>query len=253
MYMRKMIAILILMVSISSLASAQMMGGSLSEADQLFEQGKEKKALDKYLEVLDISPNNYDALCQASLLYARIGNRKDDYEKKKEYFNSAKDYAKKALNVDSTDAQSNYVMSVAMGRMALIVGARERVKASKDIRKYAQRALDYEPEHAGAWYVMGRWHYKVANLNFAERSAANLLFGGTPEGASTQKSIECFQKAVKHRPDYMLNPFELAETYRKLDQYDKAKKYYKKVTNMEPVTPDDPGMIKQAKEHLANL
>ncbi len=243
----------IIMLFFAGSASAQMMTGDLSKANELFDQGKEEKALDKYLDVLDISPTNYEALCQASLLYARIGNRQDEYEKKKEYFNKAKDYAKKALNVDSTDAESNYVMSVAMGRMALIVGARERVKASKDIRKYAQRALDYEPEHAGAWYVMGRWHYKVANLNFAERSAANLLFGGAPEGASNQKAIECFEKAVQYRPDYMLYPFELAETHRKLGNSDKAKKYYKKVVEMEPETPDDPGMKKEARDHLEDL
>ena len=253
MHINRIAPFLMILLLIAGPASAQMMTGDLSKANKLFAKGEEEKALDKYLEVLDISPTNYEALCQVSLLYARIGNRKDDDDTKKEYFNNAKDYAKRALNVDSNDAESNYVMSVAMGRMALIVGPRARVKASKDIRKYAQRALKYEPKHAGAWYVMGRWHYKVANLNFAERSAANLLFGGTPAGASNQKAIECFEKAVKYRPDYMLNPFELAETHRKLGNYDKAKTYYKKVVEMEPETPDDPGMQKEARDHLEDL
>lgn len=241
----------LLLMLISMTASAQLMTGELTQARKLEKQGKEKEALNKFQEVLEISPNNYEALWQTSFLYSRIGNRKEDHDTKVEYFNKAKEYAKRALEVDSSDPESNYVMSVAMGRMALIVGARERVKASKDIRKYAKRALEYNPEHAGAWHVLGLWHYKVANLNFAERAAANMLFGGAPEGASEEKSIESFQKAIQYDPDFMLYYYDLADTYSKMGKNDSAKKYYRKVVDMKSVTPDDPGMKKDAREFLA--
>ncbi len=226
---------------------------TLQKANQLFSEYKEPQALDAYLSVLKSEPENYKALWNASYLYSRIGNRFDEKKKKVEYFNKSRELAEKALKVDSTDANSNFAMSVAMGRMALISGAKARVAASSDIKYYAEQALKYDPHHAGAWHVLGRWNYKVANLNFAEKLAANLLFGGLPKGASDQNAINDYKKAIEYDGNTMMYYIDLAKVYQSEDQNQEAIETLHKMLQLNPKTPDDPEFVKEANQMLKKL
>ncbi|MDZ7680570.1 MAG: hypothetical protein U5J63_02385 [Fodinibius sp.] len=163
-------------------------------ADSLYDAFAEEQALDRYKQLLEAKPNNYRALWRTSFLYSRVGNRLDDKDDQRKYFNQAIDYAEQALQVDSTDSQSNFVMAVAMGRKAIISGARERVAASRAIKKYADRAIQYDSTNAGAWHVLGRWNLKVANLSWIERAAANTLFGVSPAMPATKKQLNTSQE-----------------------------------------------------------
>lgn len=192
------------------------------KADSLFNNNKEKESLELYRQILEQQPKDYTALWRSSLLYSRIGNRFDDEEKQENYFNKAIDLAERSLQVDSSDTHSNYVMAVAMGRKALISGSRERVAASRAIKKFADRALSYDSTNAGAWHVLGRWHFKVANLNWIERAAANTLFGGIPGDASNKKAAEYLAKAINLNEDYLLYYYDLAQVYVELGQEKKA-------------------------------
>ncbi|HKJ31122.1 MAG TPA: hypothetical protein VKA34_04800 [Balneolales bacterium] len=225
----------------------------LRNARELKESYNEPQALDTYLKVLRIDSTNYEALWNASFLYSRIGNRFKDKNKQKEYFHKAKDLAERALKVNSRDTESNFVMSVAMGRMALISGPKARVAASNDIKHYAEQALKYDSLHAGAWHVLGRWNYEVANLNFAERMAANLLFGGLPKGASDKNAIEDYKKAITYDGSNILYYRDLAIVYRKEDQDQKAIETLNKLLSLSPKSPDDPKYIKEAKKMLKKL
>ena len=224
-----------------------------SRADSLYTSYHEQEALEVYKKVLERAPEDYTALWRTSFLMSRIGNRQEEKDAKKSYFNRAKAYAQKALEVDSTDAESNFAMAVAMGRMALISGARDRVAASRDIKKYAERALKYDPDHAGALHVLGRWHLKVANLNFAERMAANVLFGGVPKGASEEKAVEYLERAVSLKPNFILYRYDLARAYDETGQEQKALSTLNKALTLEPRTPDDPGILKECLELMDDL
>ncbi|HYD90180.1 MAG TPA: hypothetical protein VEA37_01695, partial [Flavobacterium sp.] len=225
----------------------------LKEAERLENNMQEEAALKKYLEVLNEDPKNYEALWHTSLLYSKIGNRKDNEDEKISYFNKAKDYAQRALNVNPNDAESNFVMSVAMGRMALIVGAEERVAASRDIKKYADKAIKLNPKHAGAYHVLGIWNFKVANLNWAERVAANMLFGGIPEGASNEEALRNFKKAIQLGPDYMLYYYDLGKFYDETDDEAKAIETFEKLLAMPIATQDDNRIKQRSRERLDDL
>ncbi len=226
---------------------------TLQKANQLFSEYKEPQALEAYLSVLKSEPDNYTALWNASYLYSRIGNRFDEKKQKVEYFKKAKELAERALKVDSTDANSNFAMSVAMGRIALISGAKARLAASSDIKYYAEQALKFDPHHAGAWHVLGRWNYKVANLNFAEKFAAKVLFGGLPKGASDQNAIYDYKKAIDYDGNTLMYYIDLAKVYQTEDQDQEAIKTLQKMLQLQPKTPDDPRFVKEANQMLKKL
>lgn len=247
------LSLLLFAFSVAAFAQENNVNVALQNANQLFSEHKESQALEAYLAVLKTEPQNYAALWNASYLYSRIGNRFSEKKKKIEYFNKAKELALKALDVDSTDANSNFAMSVAMGRIALISSPKARVAASSDIKHYAEQALKYDPHHAGAWHVLGRWNYKVANLSFAEKLAANLLFGGLPKGASDKNAINDYKKAIEYDGNDMMYYIDLAKVYKTENQDQEAIQTLQKMLRLQPVTPDDPGFVKEAHKMLKKL
>lgn len=225
----------------------------LAHADSLFNNYEQQEALDAYKQILQDDPENFSALWHSSLLYSRLGNEFDDDDKKKEYFNKAKEQAQAALDVDPQHTQSNFVMAVAMGRMALIVGAKARVAASRDIKEYAERALKADSSNAGAWHVLGRWNYEISDLNFAERLAANVLFGGIPEGASNENAVKDIKKAIKLNPDMVLYYYDLAKAYEALDQEDEAIATCREALQKPSHAPDDDKVKDGCRELIEDL
>lgn len=222
-----------------------------SSASKLKAIYSEPAALAQYMKILEMAPNDYEALWNTSFLLSKIGNRVDDDEQKSKYFTKAKELAEKAIKANSNDAEGYFVMSVALGRIALIAGARERVAASKSIKEYAQVALKYDGQHAGAWDVLGRWNYKVANLNFAEKAAADMLFGGAPRGASNENAVNCYRNAIKYSPGYILYYRDLAEVLLAMEAWGECKKTINEGLALKSVTPDDDKNKQEMKEMLA--
>lgn len=242
----------LLLLGIPLLLSAQQVTSIEQRADSLYQAFEEEKALKLYQKILENNPEDYRALWRASFLYSRIGNRLEKENEQREYFNRAIKLADRALKVDSTDAESNFVKAVAMGRKALISGARERVAASRAIKKYADRAIKYDSTHAGAWHVLGRWHYKVDNLNWIERAAANALFGGIPE-ASSKKAKEALEKAISLNGDYILYYLDLAKVYRGLGREKEAISTCKTALQKPLLTPDDEELKKECRKLINDL
>lgn len=209
------------------------------KADSLYTNFLEKEAFETYLQVLEKDSTNFEALWRTSFLYSRIGHQKEEEEVQEEYYQKAKSFAERALAIDSTHSQANFVMGVAMGRMALISGTKERVAASRAIKKYTDRAIRYDSTNAGAWHLLGRWNFRVANLNFFERLAANTLFGGIPGDASNEKAVEYIQKAIDLDNRFVLYYHDLAEAYEEMDQKNDAIQACKKALEKENLNAKD--------------
>lgn len=251
---KKSIYIVAAIIAIPLLSIAQTSSSSLEQrADSLYEAYEEKQALDLYQQILEEHPKNFKALWRTSFLYSRIGNRLKGEDNQKEYYNKAIDYARRALAVDSTHTQSNFVMAVAKGRKALISGARERVAASRAIKKYADRAIKYDSTNAGAWHVLGRWNFKVANLSWIERAAANTLFGGIPGNATNAKAKEYIQKAISYSDDYVLYYYDLATVYKEMGQDQQAINACQKALELPSLTPDDAAIKQDCRELIEDL
>lgn len=223
------------------------------KADSLYRNFQEKEALDVYRQIVEERPEDFTALWRTSFLYSRVGNRLDSKDQQKTYFNRAIEFAERALEVDSTHTQSNFVMAVAMGRKALISGARERVAASRDIKKYADRALEYDSENEGAWHVLGRWHFKIANLSWLERAAANTLFGGIPGDASNEKAAEYIEKAIELNDRYIRYYYDLAQVYQEMGKKEQAVQTCQTALKKTSITPDDDQLKEECRKLINKL
>lgn len=225
----------------------------VERAHVLFENQQQKQALEAYNEILIENSDHFKALWRTSLLYAQIGYRLDDGKRKKEYFRNAKERAVQALELKPKNSYANFAMGIALAQLALAAGARDRVAATHDIKKYGDRALRFDSTNAGAWHLLGRWHFEVANLNFAERLAANVLFGGLPAGASTQKAASNIEEAIELRPGYILYYYDLATVYDELDKEEKAIAACREALEKPILTPADSKTKSDCRELIDSL
>ncbi|HYW36429.1 MAG TPA: tetratricopeptide repeat protein [Balneolaceae bacterium] len=230
--------------SISALAQTNPV---TSKADSLFTHYKMKKALKAYNNVLVEHPDDVSALWHSSLLYSRLGHRLKKKEHKEKYYRKAKKRAEHALQIDSTSSNANFAMSVALGRMALIVGTKQKVAAARSIKKYADLALKYDSTNDGAWNVLGRWNYEISNLNFIERMAANTIYGGVPNGASVKKAVKYCKKAIALDPKFIIYYRDLAEAYEELGKDKKAVQTCQQALKKPSLTPIDKKFKKECR------
>ncbi len=231
---------------------AQDMGNLIKEADRLEHLPNERAALNKFKEIIKLQPSNCYALNKCSELCSRIGNRQPEAKQKQAYYEAAKNYALLSLKVNPNNAEANTVMAIALGRVSLSKGGKEKLETANEIKKYADIALKNDPSNYKAWHVLGRWHYELSTLNFIERAAAKLLFGALPN-SSMAAAIAAFEKCNSLNGNFMSNYFELARAYDKAGNKPKALAAFQKVMGLPNTTEDDAGIKQDAKrlsEHL---
>lgn len=233
-------ALLCLTFNINAQTAAEL----VKQGNTALNNKNEKSALQFYKKAIKADNKNDDAYAGASLMYSRIGNRQSGKETKKSYFKAAKVHALVAVKQNPKSSFNNYTVAVAMGRMALISGSKEKVAASRDIKKYAEKATRLNPKNAPAWNVLGKWHYAVSNLNFAEKAAANMIFGGLPKG-DIQTAIKYFEKSRSIDPSYVLNYLDLAKSYAQVGNNTKKLSMIAKGLKLPNKTKDDASFKKE--------
>ena len=224
----------------------------LREADRMEHAFREADALQKYKEVLRFQPNNLAALCKCSDLSSRIGHRQANKKLQADYFHAAKSYAEAALKVNPQSPEANFVMSVAMGRMAMLTGGKEKIQYVNEIKRYAENTLKYDPNNFKAYHVLGKWHYEVSNLNSFERTMARLLFGGLPK-ASLQDAIRYYEKSRALEPNFSINYLELAKAYHRNHEDKKAIDLLTRLQTIPNKIEDDVRIKKEGKDLLNEI
>lgn len=195
----------------------------LKEAEELMVNYRDSEALAMYEEVLAVTPDNYTALCKASFLNCRIGERLTDEGTKIAFYSKAKTYASRAYELNPTDAESNYVMALSIGSIAMISGPKQRLAGISQIKSFLDTALENNSKHAGVWHLLGRWYFKMANLNFAESTASKMLFGSVCGAASNEEAATAIQTAIKYNPANIQYYYDLATVYQEMKSVDACK------------------------------
>lgn len=205
----------------SSFLFSQDINQLLKEARQQEAAMHENEAFLKYAEILRQEPINLISLCKCSELSSRIGARQHGKDRMEEYFIAARNYASAALRSNPNSSEANFVMALALGRLSLIAGTRERIVLARGIKLYAEASIRLDPSNFKPYHVLGKWNYEVSDLNMAERSIAKIIYGGLPP-ASLQQSIYYFEKSRSLNPAFLLNYLELARAYHRNGENDKA-------------------------------
>jgi len=225
---------------------------NIAAGDSLFALFDNPGALKAYLNALKIDSLNYEANWKAARAYVDVGETLEG-DPRAEHYKKGEYHARRATKIDSQGSKGHLYLSIALGRVALDAGAKERIRLSKEIKKEVDLAIKYDPEDDIAYHVLGRWNRKLSNLSWIERGFANLFLGGVPKEASEENAVKCFTKAIELHPDHINHHLELGKTYEMMGMEDKARAEFQKCLDLPKSDADDDKYKKEAKELMDNL
>lgn len=230
-------------------ASAQ--NNAYEKGLQLKAAYKNEEGLAVFQSLLKTDSNKVEYLGNTSYFLSKVGARKSPETKQMDYFKKAEYLAKKAIHLNPKDAESHYAYALALARLNEHASSKEKIANAKKIKSECEQTLKLNPNHAGAYHILGRWHRTIANFSFAEKLAINALFGGVPEGGSYESAIDNFEKAIQLQPTYMLHYLELAQTFVDRDNDGdkaKAKSWLEKALRIPATNEDDKSNRKRIEE-----
>lgn len=239
----------------SSICTAQTfdLPGLMAAGDSAYAAGNNQLAFTHYQHAADSFPNSDTAAWKLARALVDVGESLEDKTERKSFFMRARDASQTAISLNPENGKAFLFYSIALGRLALDAGPRERIRLAKDIKQAVDRAVELDPESDIAWHVLGRWHHKIATLSWIERRFANIFLGGVPSEASVDEALACFLKATTLRPAIIAHQLELGNVYLELERREEAIAAYQKVLSLPPKDPEDPKYKRQASEHLKKL
>lgn len=257
--MRSITKILFLLLLLTSSPVLPLLAGGVNsdkllwEANQLFRDFKDAEALEKFEAVLLNDAGHLEALCKASILCGRIGNRFTDDTSKDLYFKKGFSYAEKAYTVSNSNADANYVMALSLSYLGQTASLKERMVQMIQIKGFLDNALVFDAEHAGAWHLLGRWAYKVANFSFAERAAGKLFNLIELPSASNEQAIAAFTKSIALDPTNLLYYYDLARVQKEMEHKNECIITLQKALDQKLITTEDLELSRRCKLLLKEI
>jgi tetratricopeptide (TPR) repeat protein len=211
-------------------------------------------ALAHYEAALAADPQDHAALWKASREAVDLGEYNKDEAQRKALFVKAEGYARRAMTANPGDAESHFTLARALGRTALSMGKRDRVKLAGEVRTHALEALRLNPRHPGALHVMGVWNAEVMRLSGVERFfAKNLLGGKVFNTASWNEAVSYMERAVAVDPERITHRLDLGRIYADVGNKAKAREQYEWVVRATPREYNDAHYKLEAERALASL
>jgi tetratricopeptide (TPR) repeat protein len=252
--MLKRLALVAALVATPLPASAQSAAEHVAMGDRDQAAMNAAGALAHFEAALAAEPSNYPALWKAALAATDLGEYNPDAGQRKALFAKAEGYARRAVAANADDPESHFVLARAVGRNALSMGKRDRVKFAGEVRQHALEALRMRPEHAGALHVMGVWNAEVRRLSGVERFfAKNLLGGRVFDTASWNDAVSYLERAVAADPERITHRLDLAKVYADVGNKAKAREQYEWVVRATPRDFNDAHYKREAEEALRSL
>ena len=165
------------MLLAASIAGGQTATDHVALGDKEYVAMNAGAALRHYQAAFAAEPKNYEALWKASRSAVDLGSYEKNDEMRGVYYRNAEAYARRAVAANASDAEGHFSLARALGKNALSLGPKARIKYAGDVRSQALECLKINPKHAGCLHVMGMWNAEVMRLSGHPDMANNFLGG----------------------------------------------------------------------------
>lgn len=247
-------AALLAICALAPTASAQTAAEHIAAGDREYATLKPAAALPHYEAAIAADGQNYEALWKASRTAVDIGELEANAATRKQIYKNAEQYARRAVEANPADAEGHFHLARSLGRTALSLGKRDRVKYAGEVRTHALHALERNAKHPGALHVMGMWNAEIMRLSAIQRFAAKTLLGGKVfSEASWPEAVRYMEAAVAAEPERIVHRIDLGEIYEDVGDKAKARDQYEAIGRAAVLDAKDPTYKQQAEERLKKL
>lgn len=232
--------------------AAQTAAEHIVVGDREHEAMNASAALAHYEAAIQVDPNNAEALWRASREAVDLGEFDD--VRRDSLYQLGEQYARRAVQANAASSMAHFTLAKAIGRRALSMGSRDRVKFAGVVRQEALEALRLDSLNAGALHIMGRWHANIMRLSGVSRFIArNLLGGKIFSEANWRDATAYLERAAALEPDRVVHKLELASVYADNGNKAKARETYQAALQLKPVEYNDKRYLEQAQRELDEL
>jgi len=226
----------------------------LQQATALLKQFKEPEALSIYQQIAAQQDTNMAVLVKCVELNCSIGSRQEDKATKATYFNTAKQYADKALVVNSNSADALYAQALTYAKLSSIEDENKKIiEDVKQMKFYADKAVAANPNNAMANYIEGKWHYEMLALNWFKKAALKAFYGKGLATPDIDSAITYMEKCRALSPYFVQNYFDLAKAYGLKNRPAQEMDILNKMVKLPTRTADDAALKEEGRKLLSDL
>lgn len=247
--MKKILSISLILVGF---VMAQSFGDLIDQADAKHDDDAYSATYELLQQAEQLEANNFEVVWRLARTHFDFSDNSEDETVISDNFYKGLDYAKKALELDDSRAESHKWYGILIGKVGELEGTKQKILNSYEVKDHTLKAIELDPEDDGNFHVMGRWHYTLSDLSWFERKIAGLIYATPPE-ASFEEAAEYFKKAIALEPTDIRNHLWLGNTYVALDKNELAKQEYNAALAITAENDSDRKLQKEAQELLSNL
>ena len=240
---------LLLFLSASCLAADPPLTALVQQGDQEVGKRNLRAALVDFQQAEKLDPQNVEVLLRISQQNSDLMGGAQTAAEAQRLGQTALDYAQRAVALAPLNAKAHLAVAVACGRLTDFTDNRTKLEYSRRVKAEAEKAATLDPREDYAFHVLGRWNYRIANLNAVLKLMARMIYGGVPE-ASNEEAARNFQKAVELAPQRIIHHQELARVEVALGKRELARKEWQAVLALQAQTSDDEKAQREAKTFL---
>jgi tetratricopeptide (TPR) repeat protein len=132
--------------------------------------------------------------------------------------------AYRSVAADSLGSEGHFAVAATVGLASLTMGKKARIRRAKIIHDEVLRTIELDPDHDGAYHILGRWNAEIMRLSGLSRFFAKSFLGaGIFREASWDAAIANLQRAVELDPARISHRLELARIYADRKRYQEAR------------------------------
>jgi hypothetical protein len=235
-------------------ASAQTAAEHVALGDKDRDARNPTAALKHYEAALALDSTNYDALRNAAYECVDLGEFDPNAGHRDSLYRSAEQYARRAVAANPRGADGHFQLAQALGRNALTMGVRDKIKLASEIRSEALAALAIDPKHSGALHVMGVWNAEIMRVNGLSRTIARHFLGAAIfDAANWSDAQKYLEEAVAADSARIVHRLDLAAVYADRGQRAKAIEQYEWIARAPVADYNDPSYKTDAMRRLTAL
>ncbi|HEY9156178.1 MAG TPA: hypothetical protein VIM69_13680 [Opitutaceae bacterium] len=186
-----------------------------------------ERALFLFRAALQIHPDDPQVLQAISKQLSDELDHISDRSRRLSIEREALSSALRAAQLAPKDSLCLSSVAVCYGKLARDADLRERVVSAREVKHWAEAALQVNPNAEWAEHVLGVWNVEMAQVGGAKRALAKMFYGDLPEGSLTE-AIAHLRRAVELGPQVALHHLALGDAYSKSGDKEAARVEWQK-------------------------
>ena len=215
----------------------------IAEGDSLYQMFDNYAAEAKYMEALNLDPDNVEIIWRISRSKVDIGEHLA-VDQQEAYFEEALTYADRAITADSKSAVAHLRRAIALGKLALHKGVFKSISIVKQVRESLETSLKLDSSNPTTHYVMGRTHHKLCEKPAFARKLLGLSWANEDTG------LKEYETSIKLDGTFIMYRLDYAKFLIELERYSDAKNQLVKIADLPIRDEDDEGYKIEAAKML---